>query len=73
MFNPRALRRGAAAIALFSALALAPTAPCVAEVSAPYRQEVRFAHHTGFFVRVWHLMTILWGGEGTTTDPTGHH
>ena len=73
MLDPRSLRRGAAAIALFSALALAPTAPCAAEASAPYRQEMAVAHHTGFLARLWHLMTAVWGGEGTATDPTGHH
>ncbi len=74
MLHPCSLRRGAAAIALVSALFLAPSAPCAAEPSGPYRQQVAaLAHPTGFFARIWHLMTALWEGEGTATDPTGHH
>jgi hypothetical protein len=73
MFHPHSLRRGAVAIVLFSALSLAQAVPCAAEPSGPYRQEVAVAQHAGLFARLWHMLTSVWGGEGTVTDPTGHH
>ena len=71
MFHPHSLRRGAVATVLFSVLALAPAVPGAAEPSGPYRQEVPAARYEGLFARLWHMMTSLLGGEGTTTDPNG--
>lgn len=75
MFHPHSLRRGAIALVLFSSLAFAQAQPCAAEPTGPYRQEAAVAlHPAGLFARLshlWHLMTSLWGGEGTVTDPNG--
>jgi len=73
MFHPHSLRRGAIAIVLFSSLALAQAVPCAAEPSGPYRQEVAVAQHAGLFAHLWHMLTSIWGGEGTTADPAGAH
>jgi hypothetical protein len=72
MFHPRSLRRGAIATVLFSMLALTSAIPGAAEPSGPYRQEVAAAaRYEGLFARLWHMMTSLWGSEGTATDPNG--
>jgi hypothetical protein len=66
------LRRGALALVLLSSLAAVPPAPLAAAPAGPYRQQV-VRPHPGLFGSFWRLMTSLWGREGATTDPTGHH
>ena len=69
MLSHRSLRRVALAAVLFSSIALAH--PVSAVASGPYRQQITRPHHAGFFGTLWGVMSALWGGEGTTTDPNG--
>ena len=71
--SSKTLRRGALALVVVSSFALARPTPAAARPGGSYRPVAVRPHAQAFLSTLWDLMVRLWGGEGTTSDPNGHH
>jgi hypothetical protein len=76
MIRTTHLRRVLLVSLMAAGLALAP--PAEARAAAPVRSggssvTARWTEHGNRFIVVWRWLSNVWGKEGSSMDPFGHH